>query len=96
VSQAKTTDNGELRDLNAGKKIMGRKRPIAVDTLGPMVGRLIHATGIQVRDGAPAVPKSILKHWPWLRHVFADRGDLVPTIRRTKKQPTHRSDPSPK
>ena len=25
-------------------------------------------------DGAPAVLKTILKRWPWLRHIFADGG----------------------
>jgi hypothetical protein len=27
---------------------------------------------IQDRDTAPVVLNSILKRWPWLRHIFAD------------------------
>ena len=39
-----------------------------------MVGLMVHSADIQDRDGAPTVLKSILKRWPWLRHVFADGG----------------------
>lgn len=70
----KTTESGGIRGFDAGKKIMGRKRHIVVDTLGLMVGLVIHAADVQDRDGAPAVLKSILKRWPWLRYVFADGG----------------------
>ena len=42
---------------------------------------------IQDRDGAPTVRKSILKRWPWLRHVFADGGysgpQLIDALRNT-------------
>lgn len=66
--------------------IMGRKRHIVVDTLGLMVGLVIHAADIQDRDGAPAVLKSILKRWPWLRHVFADSGYAGPKLRGALKK----------
>ncbi|RWI57090.1 MAG: LacI family DNA-binding transcriptional regulator [Mesorhizobium sp.] len=42
---------------------------------------VIHAADIQDRDGAPAVLKSILTRWPWLRHVFADGGYAGPKLR---------------
>lgn len=77
----KTTESGGTRGFDAGKKVMGRKRHIVVDTLGLMVGLVIHAADIQDRDGAPAVLKSILKRWPWLRHVFADGGYAGPKLR---------------
>ena len=60
---------------------MGRKRHIVVDTLGLMVGVIVHAADIQDRDGAPVVLKSILKRWPWLRHVFADGGYAGPKLK---------------
>ena len=44
------------------------------DTLGLLVGLVVHAAGIQDRDGAPAVLRSIRARWPWLRHLFADGG----------------------
>jgi putative transposase len=77
----KTTESGGIRGFDAGKKVMGRKRHIVVDTLGLMVGLVIHAADIQDRDGAPAVLKAILKRWPWLRHVFADGGYAGPKLR---------------
>jgi transposase len=77
----KTTESGGTRGFDAGKKVKGRKRHIIVDTTGLIVGLVVHAADIQDRDGAPAVLKSILKRWPWLRHVFADGGYAGPKLR---------------
>lgn len=76
-----TTESGGIRGFDAGKKISGRKRHIVVDTLGLMVGLVIHSAGIQDRDGAPDVLKTILKRWPWLRHIFADGGYAGPKLK---------------
>ena len=46
-----------------------------------MVGLVIHSAGIQDRDGAPDVLKTILKRWPWLRHIFADGGYAGPKLK---------------
>jgi transposase len=70
----KTTESGGIRGFDAGKKIKGRKRHIIVDTLGLMVGLMVHSADIQDRDGAPDLLKSIRNRWPWLLHVFADGG----------------------
>ena len=59
----KTTESGGIRGFDAGKKIKGRKRHIVVDTLGLLVGLVVHAADIQDRDGAPDVLKTILKRW---------------------------------
>lgn len=77
----KTTESGGIQGFDAGKKVKGRKRHIVVDTLGLLVGVVVHAADIQDRDGAPAVLKSILKRWPWLRHIFADGGYAGPKLR---------------
>lgn len=76
----KTTESGGIRGFDAGKKVKGRKRHIVTDTLGLMVGWLVHAADIQDRDGAPAVLRTILKRWPWLRHLFADGGYQGPKL----------------
>lgn len=76
----KTSESGGIRGFDAGKKVKGRKRHIVVDTLGLMVGLVVHAADVQDRDGAPAVLKSILTRWPWLRHVFADGGYAGPKL----------------
>jgi transposase len=70
----KTTESGSVRGFDAGKKIKGRKRHILTDTLGLMVGLVVHGADVQDRDGAPVVLRSIRHRYPWLRHVFADGG----------------------
>jgi transposase len=77
----KTTESGGTRGFDAGKKVKGRKRHIIVDTTGLIVGLVVHAADIQDRDGAPAILESILKRWPWLRHVFADGGYAGPKLK---------------
>ena len=77
----KTTESGGVRGYDAGKKIKGRKRHIVTDTLGLLVGLVVHGAGIQDRDGAPVVLKSIRHAFPWLRHVFADGGYAGPKLR---------------
>jgi transposase len=69
-----TTESGGVRGFDAGKKIKGRKRHIVTDTLGFMVGLVVHGADVQDRDGAVEVLKSIRTRYPWLRHVFADDG----------------------
>jgi len=78
----KTTESGGLRGYDAGKKIKGRKRHIVTDTLGLLVGLVVHSAGVQDRDGAPVVLSSIRRTFPWLRHVFADGGYAGPKLRR--------------
>ena len=76
-----TTESGGVCGYDAGKKIKGRKRHIVTDTLGLMVGLIVHSADIQDRDGAPEVLKSIRHAFPWLRHVFADGGYAGPKLR---------------
>jgi transposase len=70
----KTTESGGPRGCDAEKKIKGRKRHIVTDTLGLLVGVLVHAANIRDRDGAPDALNAIRVRWPWLRHVLADGG----------------------
>ena len=48
----KTTEAGGQRGYDAGKKVKGRKRHIAVDTVGNLLEVVVHAANIQDRDGA--------------------------------------------
>jgi putative transposase len=70
----KTTESGGPRGYDAGKRIKGRKRHIVTDTLGNLVGLVVHPADIQDRDGGSFVLASIRRLYPWLRHVFADGG----------------------
>jgi transposase len=76
----KTTESGGIRGFDAGKKVKGRKRHIVTDTLGLLVGLIVHSAEIQDRDGAAAVLKSIRHSFPWLRHLFADGGYAGPKL----------------
>ena len=82
----KTTESGGIRGFDAGKKINGRKRHIVTDTSGLLVGLVVHSAAIQDRDGAAQVLKSIVKRWPWLRHVFADGGYAGPKLKGALKR----------
>ena len=42
------------------------------DTLGLLLGLIVHSADIQDRDGAPGVLKSIRHRFSQLRHLFAD------------------------
>jgi transposase len=68
----KTTEAGGPHGYDAGKKVNGRKRHIVTDTIGLLVGAVVHPADVQDRDGAPLVLKSLSSAFPWLRHVFAD------------------------
>lgn len=78
----KATESGGPCGYDAGKKVQGRKRHIVTDTLGLLVGLVVHGGDVQDRDGAPEVLKSIRARQPWLRHVFADAGYAGPKLRR--------------
>ena len=82
----KTTESGGIRGYDAGKKTKGRKRHIIVDTLGLMVGLMVHGADIQDRDGATDLLKSIRHRWPWLLHVFADGGYAGDKLKRRLKK----------
>ena len=77
----KTTESGGISGYDAGKKIKGRKRHVVTDTLGLLVGLIVHGADIQDRDGARLVLESILRAFPWLRHLFADGAYAGPKLR---------------
>jgi transposase len=76
----KTTESGGVRGHDAGKRINGRKRHIVTDTLGLLVGLVVHSAGIPDRDGAPDVLNAVATRYSWLRHIFADGGYAGPKL----------------
>ncbi len=68
----KTTEAGGPRSYAAEKKVKGRKRHILTDTIGLLVGAIVHPADVQDRDGAPRLLNALFRAFPWLRHVFAD------------------------
>lgn len=72
TQSVKTTEAGGPRGYAAEKMIKGRKRHLITDTVGLLIGAVVHTADIQDRDGAPLVLALIRRAFPWLRHVFAD------------------------
>jgi transposase len=60
--------------FDAGKKIKGIKRHIAVDTLGQLLCVVVHSAAIQDRDGAMIVLAKLKRSWHKIIKVFADGG----------------------
>lgn len=63
---------GARRGYDAGKKIVGRKRHIAVDTDGRLL--MVNLTPADISDsaGAQTILEGIRKRWPWVKHLFAN------------------------
>ena len=72
TQSAKTTESGGPRGYDAAKLVNGRKRHIAVDTQGLLLGVLVHAASIQDANGAGDLLRRIKPLYCWLRAVFAD------------------------
>ncbi len=60
------------RGYDAGKKIKGRKRHIAVDTYGRQL--MVNLTTADISDsaGAQQILDTIRKLWAWIKHLIAD------------------------
>jgi transposase len=100
-SQTVKAPSAEKRGFDAAKKIVGRKRHVAVDTDGRLL--MVHLTPADVSDsaGAQTIIDAIRKRWPWLKHLFADgaydrsklmdkaafRDFVIEIVRRTDKEP---------
>jgi transposase len=62
------------RGFDAGKKVNGRKRHIAVDTLGLLVCVLVTAASVQDRTAARDLLTRMRGVCPTIRHLWADSG----------------------
>ena len=68
----RTAEGGEFRGYDAGKKITGRKRHIAVDTLGLIMMVVVHAANWQDYDGAALLISQLKRPFKRLLVIFAD------------------------
>ena len=89
------------RGYDANKKVVGRKRHVAVDTDGRLL--MVNLTPADISDsaGGQMILDAIRRRWPWLKHFFADgaydRGQLmdkaaflgfvIEVVRRLAEQP---------
>jgi putative transposase len=69
---ARTAEGGEERGYDAGKKASGRKRHIAVDTLGLLLTVVVHGCYWQDHDGACFVLVRLQAAFRRLKVIFAD------------------------
>ncbi len=72
TQSVKTTEKGGPRGYDAAKKVKGRKRHVAVDTSGLLLGVIVHAADVQDADGVGDLLKRLKRLYPWLKAVFAD------------------------
>ena len=70
----KTTEAGGPRGFDAGKKVKGRKRHLAVDTLGLPIACQITAASTQDRDALAPLLKAVKSNSPWVKMSFVDGG----------------------
>ena len=69
------------RGYDAGKKVAGRKRHIAVDVMGLLLTVLVTAASVQDRDAAKPLLWNLRKAFPSVRLAWADggyAGKLIP------------------
>lgn len=70
----KTTEAGGPRGYDAGKKVKGRKRHVAVDTLGLPIECQITAASVQDRDALAPLLEAVHRNSPWVKMSFVDGG----------------------
>ena len=70
----KTTEAGGPRGYDAGKKIKGRKRHIAVDTLGLPIECQITTASVQDRDALAPLLEAVHRKSPLVTISFVDGG----------------------
>jgi len=76
AQSVKTANHPGIRGFDAGKKVMGRKRHVVVDTSGLVLGVLITAANLSDQAGARILLKKVALRFGWVRHVWADAGYL--------------------
>ena len=70
----KTTEAGGERGYDAAKKIKGRKRHLAVDTLGLPIKGQVTAADVQDRSALPDLLAAVSRKSPWVKLAFVDGG----------------------
>ena len=68
------TVGADTRGYDAGKKVNGRKRHIAVDTMGLLLAVVVTGAGVQDRDGARPLLEKLAASCRRIQLVWADGG----------------------
>ncbi len=70
----KTTEAGGPSAYDAGKKVKGRERHVAVGTLGLPIRCQVATADVQDRDALPDLLKAVSRKSPWIKVAFAGGG----------------------
>jgi len=76
----RTTRRGGVRGYDAGKKVLGRKRHLLVDTDGLILKVRVHAADVQDRDGAVTVLDQLDASLASIQQIWADGGYAGPKL----------------
>jgi putative transposase len=81
----KTPDQAGERGYDAGKKISGRKRHVAVDCLGLILAIMITPASVQDRDAAKGLIQLLVGTFGRLQLIWADGGYLGALVQWVKQ-----------
>lgn len=70
----KTTSKSDQKGFDGGKNIKGRKRHILVDTIGNLLGVVVHAANIHDTKAGIMVADKSLQIYPTIKAISADAG----------------------
>jgi putative transposase len=70
----KTAESAGSRGIDGGKQVKGRKRFVIVDTLGLVMGAVVHAANIGERAGAKLLLESLKYPLERLEKILVDAG----------------------
>jgi putative transposase len=81
----KTPDQAGERGYDAGKKVSGRKRHLAVDCLGLILAVMITPASVQDRDAAKGLIRFLVNMYGRLQVIWADGGYLGSLVQWVKR-----------
>ena len=74
AQSVKSSEGGQARGFDMGKKTTGRKRHLVVDTLGLMLVVMVTAASVQDRRGGRVILERLAARFPSVALVWADGG----------------------
>jgi putative transposase len=90
LASVKTTDHSGERGYDAGKRLVGRKRHLLVDTLGLILLVSVHPANVQDRDGAKLLLQRLAHQYGWIKLIWADGGYVGKLIQWVEQIKRHR------
>jgi transposase len=87
----RTASQAGIRGYDAGKKVVGRKRHVLVDTNGFLLGISVTEASVQDRDGArDLLSRVLVGGFGWITRIWADGGYSGQLAEEVASLPRHR------